>query len=116
MNDVYRTLKDFQDKHLREKGIGLSVYFIDIFPCIKLTLKRGNIWIKYVAINSFMEECKEYMIVELFSAMHELLHEVEKENAACYPENAENGQQAELPPAGGQQACVHKTPKMQHKV
>lgn len=80
MNDVYRTLKDFQDKYLREKGIGLSVSFLDIFPCIKLTLKRGNIWIQHVAINSFMEESEEYMMVELFSAMHELLHEVENKD------------------------------------
>lgn len=29
-----------------------------------------------------------------------------KERAACHPETAENGQQTELPPTGGQQACV----------
>lgn len=35
----------------------------------------------------------------------------EKENAACHPETAENGQQTDLPPTGGQQDCVAQNAK-----
>lgn len=83
MADIYKTLKKFEEKHLRGTGINLMLIFGDVFPYIKMyyTTEKERIE-KILPIDAIIEKRSSAWLTDglAYAKLALLSHRKEKSN------------------------------------